>query len=398
MNGGWPTVAVQEIVDPVATWNPASSGGDSFEYIDISAIDSARKVILGTRTVACREAPSRARQLVRAGDILVSTVRPNLNTVARVGPEHDGATASTGLCVLRPRIPAVDEAYLFHWVRSQSFIDDMTRRATGASYPAVSDRIVHSSTLPLPSLRQQHKIADTLDRADTVRAKRRAALAHLDELIQAIYLSMFEHSPGRPEWPRVIVGDFVERFEAGRNVVADNPKTPAEYRVLKVSAVTSLRYDPGESKPAPLNYQPPRKHLVEPGDLLFSRANTTSLIGATAYVQQTPPNMLLPDKLWRFVWHKPLLVHPLFVRTLFHQESTRRLISALASGSSGSMKNVSQEKVLTIPVILPPLGLQREFARRVAAVEGVRERQRAHLAELDALFSSLEHRAFRGEL
>lgn len=84
------------------TWNPSRSPVDGvFEYIDLSAVDQAAKVIISARELPCSEAPSRARQLVQSADILVSTVRPNLNGVASVPGQLDGATAYTGFCVLR---------------------------------------------------------------------------------------------------------------------------------------------------------------------------------------------------------------------------------------------------------------------------------------------------------
>lgn len=62
------------------------------------------------------------------------------------------------------------------------------------------------------------------------------------------------------------------------------------------------------------------------------------------------------------------------------------------------MKNISQEKALGISTILPPLALQRDFTRRVAFIEKLKATQSASLAQMDALFASLQHRAFRGEL
>jgi type I restriction enzyme S subunit len=89
---------------------------------------------------------------------------------------------------------------------------------------------------------------------------------------------------------------------------------------------------------------------------------------------------------------------PRFVWALFQQRDVRREISGRATGTSGSMKNISQEKVLGISTIVPPLSLQREFARRIAAVEQLKTAQRASLSQIDALFACLQHRAFRGEL
>ena len=140
---GIPSRAISDVVETVSSWKPSRDDPDGeFIYVDLSSVDQESKTIASSRRVASSGAPSRARQIIRSGDVLVSRVRPNLNAVGRVPVELDGATASTGFCVLRPRSEMADSAYLFHWVRSPGFIGEMVRRATGASYPAVSDRIV----------------------------------------------------------------------------------------------------------------------------------------------------------------------------------------------------------------------------------------------------------------
>ena len=106
----WPKVKIGDLVESISKWNPREHPtAPSFTYIDLSSIDKDRKLIHEVTIVHPSEAPSRARQLVQENDILVSTVRPNLNGVALIGPEYDGATASTGYCVLRP-IP--EKSYL----------------------------------------------------------------------------------------------------------------------------------------------------------------------------------------------------------------------------------------------------------------------------------------------
>lgn len=254
--------------------------------------------------------------------------------------------------------------------------------------------------IPLPPLSNQRHIAEVLDKADELRAKRRATLAELNTLTQSIFLEMFGDPVANDRsWPTQKVSDFVAGFESGKSIVADDEEdAESRYRVLKVSAVTSLEFLPEESKAIPPDYTPPQSHIVKQGDLLFSRANTSALIGATAYVFSTPPNLLLPDKLWRFVWHQAPKANPHYMRYLFQQPKFRQQITKRATGTSGSMKNISQEKVLTIEVGLPPVSLQREFARRVTTIEALKAKHRTALAELDALFASLQHRAFRGEL
>ena len=247
---------------------------------------------------------------------------------------------------------------------------------------------------------EQRRIAEVLDRAEALRAKRRAALAQLDTLTQSIFVDLFgDGGDNLNQWPIRLVSDYVAEFQGGKSMEAESGENAVtRNRVLKTSAVTGMKFLAHESKPVPDSYDPPPEHFTRAGDLLFSRANTTELVGAVAYVDTTPPNMLLPDKLWRFIWQQPKMIEPLFVWALFQTPALRQEIGRRATGTSGSMKNISQEKLFGISTILPPLALQQEFARRIAAVEKLKTAHRASLAEMDALFAALQHRAFRGEL
>jgi type I restriction enzyme S subunit len=233
-----------------------------------------------------------------------------------------------------------------------------------------------------------------------LRAKRRDALVQLDSLTQSIFLDLFGDPATNPKgWPIQGVSDYVAEFQGGKSIESVSGENVVTcHRVLKVSAVTGMKFLAHESKPVPDSYEPPLEHFAKPGDLLFSRANTTELVGAVAYIETTPSNLLLPDKLWRFVWRQPVRVEPLFVWSLFQTTALRYEIGRRATGTSGSMKNISQEKVLGMRTIVPPIQLQREFASRVRAVEKLKIAHRASLAEMDALFASLQYRAFRGEL
>jgi len=161
--------------------------------------------------------------------------------------------------------------------------------------------------------------------------------------------------------------------------------------------VTTGLFRPQESKPLPLDYVPPSSHLVSVGDLLMSRANTAALVGAVAYVESTPENLALPDKIWRFVWREAGS-DPVFYQALFQTPSVRRRISTMASGTGGSMKNVSKAKVETLALPVVPLELQREFASRVGEINAQRAAAQRSLDSLDELFASLQSRAFSGQL
>lgn len=383
-------IALGDLIQKVKNWNPESSGQGFFTYIDLSAVDQDGKVISGSRSVSCEEAPSRARQLVRVGDVLVSTVRPNLNAVAVVGEELEGATASTGFCVLRPKLDFLDVRYLFHWVRSPLFIKDMVSQATGASYPAISDRIICASTIPLFSLVQQKRIAAILDKADALRAKRRKALEQLDALAQAIFIEMFGDPVLNPkgwetkrlgELGRVVTGNTPSRSRADYYggevewIKSDNINSPSYYLTEAVERLTQA----GKAV----------ARVVPAGSVLVTCiAGSPECIGnagladrEVAFNQQI--NALVPER----VESHFLYAHFLFGKKLVQRAST-----------SGMKGMVSKSKFEEIEFIYPPHELQNEYSQKIRHIQKVRERCQQANAELDALFSSLQHRAFRGEL
>lgn len=139
---------LKNLVLPIEKWDPSKSEeNEPIQYIDIASVDRELKSIESPQSIFSHEAPSRARQKLKSGDVLISTVRPNLNAVALVSDSLENATASTGYCVLRCK-PLLDERFLFYWVRSTYFIEDMVSKATGASYPAVSDKTIKNPPPP----------------------------------------------------------------------------------------------------------------------------------------------------------------------------------------------------------------------------------------------------------
>lgn len=168
------------------------------DYIDISSVDNETKKVTGYQTIAFRDAPSRARKMVKRGSILVSTVRPNLNAVAMLEDDTPNITiASTGFCILDCKENA-NNRFIFNFCKSRAFIDDMASQATGASYPAVSDKIVRSALVPDYSYEEQCKISEVLDRLSAVIDNRKAELSVLDELIRARFVEMFGDPRSNP--------------------------------------------------------------------------------------------------------------------------------------------------------------------------------------------------------
>ncbi len=132
-----------------------------FVYIDISSIDRETKRIVDPKMLPLDQAPSRAKQVLRAGDVLISMTRPNLNAVALVPAHLDGAIGSTGFHVLRSRW--LQPEFLLGLVQSRSFIDAMSAVVQGALYPAVRPRDIAAYRFTFETPAQQTRIVAKLE-------------------------------------------------------------------------------------------------------------------------------------------------------------------------------------------------------------------------------------------
>ena len=368
---GWEKVAIKDLVDAINTWNPARAPPErTFHYIDLSAVDHTTKAITAPQTLSCAEAPSRARQVVHEGDVLVSTVRPNLNAVARVPKQLDGATASTGFCVLRPRPGVLDGQYLYHWVKTPTFINQMTRLATGANYPAVSDRIIGESEIPLPPLSEQRRIAAVLDRVEALRAKRREGMNILSTAASSLFVELFGHPTKSPKHERAVIRPFVEAG-SGKSAHDVEVGAPTKIPIYGGNGVKGWASRPLFNEPV----------------LVFGRVGQqcgiTHLTRGPAWVTDNAIALRILDQ---------------NVLTLTYLSYAFAL-----SGFSRRVKHldlpfINQAMILDTEIPLPPIALQRQFGRGVVAIEATAEHCRAHLSRLSNFFDSLQHRAFRGEL
>jgi len=167
--------------------------------------------------VCSNEAPSRARKLVSAGDVLVSTVRPNLNAVALVSKQYDSEIASTGFCILRPNTNLIEPGYLYYFVQSVRFIQHLTQRATGAGYPAVSDTDILETEIPLPPLDEQKRIAALLDKANRLHRSRRYVQELSESFLQSVFLEMFGDPVANPFRWNVVVLEDLGNLDRGRS-------------------------------------------------------------------------------------------------------------------------------------------------------------------------------------
>jgi len=147
------------------TWDQKSVFGDQFPYIEISNIDTSNGEIAKTDFVPVAEAPSRAKMVVREGDIIVSTTRPNRGAITPISKEQDGFIASTGFAILRDlKNSKVLKDYLFVALRTSLSLRQMEQRTTGGNYPAITTEDLRKIKIVVPEIKTQEKIVSGVKR------------------------------------------------------------------------------------------------------------------------------------------------------------------------------------------------------------------------------------------
>ena len=161
-------------------------------------------------------------------------------------------------------------------------------------------------------------------------------------------------------WREKCIDDITENIIAGECLNGEaRIKNDGEKAVLKVSAVTYGYFKDDEYKVLDANTKINKNIFPQAGDLLFSRANTREYVGATALIEKDYPDLLLPDKLWKIVPTDE--VNVVFLKALFSMPMVRKVLSECATGTSGSMFNISMQKLKKLVIIVPPLDLQKQF-------------------------------------
>ena len=369
------------------TRNPTVAPEEPFTYVDVAAIDNEEKAIVGARVLVGGEAPSRARKLIRKDDVLVSTVRPYLNAVAVVPPELDGQVASTGFCVLRAKKSVLPE-FLYFYTRSKLFVDGLCKLVAGAMYPAVTDSQVLDQALPLPSLKEQHRIVDLLARAEGIVRLRREAQQKAAELIPAIFIDMFGDPATKPQaWPRQplsAVAEVISGVAKGRKL---DPGEAVELPYMRVANVKDGYLDLAEVKTIEIKRSEVEKLLIRPGDLLMTEGGDPDKLGRAALWASEIEACVHQNHVFK-VRSDQARLSPAYLRTLAGSAYGKAYFLSVAKKTTG-IDSINKSQLSAFPVPLPPLPLQRAFERRVQSVESILNQQAEALNKATATFAAI---------
>jgi len=289
----------------------------------------------------------------------------------------------------------LNQRYLWHWLTRAT--PNLAAKGKGATFLQVTREDIAAMTVEVPPIEEQRRVAAILDKADAFRALRREATEKLDELTSAIFLDVFGDPVANPlGWSRVPLGDVVTDISSGTSPVCESrPAQRDEWGVLKLGAVTYGVFEPTEQKAFLGDVTGMRANEVRPGDLLMTRKNTRDLVGAVAVVPDVRPHLLLPDLIFRLIVDETR-VSKTYLHALLMDPRKRPQVRALASGSAGSMPNISQARLRALILELPPIDLQHRFEQMMGVVRGQRARGYAYEELSCELQQALRSSAFAG--
>ncbi|WP_166486635.1 restriction endonuclease subunit S [Blastococcus saxobsidens] len=276
----------------------------------------------------------------------------------------------------------------------------MVAQQSGTTRKRIARKKLSALTLPVPSLPEQRRIVDLLEDHLSRLDAATAGLESASRRLAVFGRESVQRAVTAGTTTEVALGSLIERVEAGKSFGGSAPPaTNDDWGVIKVSAMTwgEFRHQENKAVPAALVNQ---AYEIAPGDILVSRANTTAYVGAPVLVRSTPRRRLLSDKSLRLIPRNE--VNREWLVAVLSAPNTRRQISAIATGTSDSMRNVSQKNLLSVRVPLASPEEQRSIVRRLADVRVGADRLAYELnrgrARADVLRRAVLEAAFSGRL
>ena len=331
------------------------------------------------------------RSRIQRGDVLLSIA----GTIGRsaVVPESAPAELNCNQAVAIIRIQDhLDTRFLFRWLNTPDAMSQMTGGMVTGTIANLSLTQVRHLKVPAPSLTEQRRIAEVLDRAEALRAKRRAALAQLDSLTQSLFLDMFGDPMTNPKrWKTCLLEDIAKKITDGTHKTPVYKDSGIEFLSAKDLKEGGIAWGTGKFISEEEHRELVRRCNPELGDILLAKSGS---LGNVAIIDRSHQFSLFESLC--LIKHDREQIEGQFLTGLLRAPSM--LAHLLGKNKGVAIKHLHLVDVRNLRIPLPPILLQREFARRVTAVEALKKAQRASLAELDALFATLQYRAFRGEL
>lgn len=336
----------------------------------------------GEQTPVVREWTTKPLKFAKRGDVLVCVVG------ATAGKINLGIDCAIGRSVaaIRPNSTRLQTGYLYHFL--QTSVLDLRRKSQGLAQGVITRDMLANLEIPLPPLDEQRRIAAILDKADSLRQKRKQAIALLDSLTQSIFLEMFGDPVSNPKgWPMKRLEDLIEISAP----MVDPRKS--EYSTLLHYGPDRIEKESGRLLPA-LTAKEDRlvsgKFLCNDRHILYSKIrpylNKVALCGqsclCSADVYPLLPVKGVVDRI--YIW--------------FLLRSNAFLRYADSCSNRANIPKLNRNQLLSFDAMYPSLDLQSRFSQLILRIQRSEGCLKMAEANANALFAALQHRAFAGEL
>lgn len=357
------------------------SPNDVIRYIDISSIDNINQCLTGTTSFKMLDAPSRAQQKVEYGDILISTVRPNLRNIAIVNDDATNLVASSGFCVLRINDAAL-RRYVFYYVVSNKFTAYLEKLTNGANYPAVKETDVRKALIPIPPKPTQLSIVTELDKLNELIRIKKEQLKDYDALAQSIFYEMFGDTVVNEKgWEVKTFGD-IGTLERGAGIskkdFVEDGLPCVHYGQLHTTFGAYTRKN--------ITFIPkdlfPKYKIAHPGDLILAitSEDVEGSCKSTAWLGDY--DVVVGSDAAIFHHNQDGIYLSYYTRTkAFYNEKAK-----YAKGFK--VTHISTKEIASISICVPPLSIQNTFANKIEQIERQKTIIQESIADLETLLAS----------
>lgn len=404
------------------SWNQKDIFSVTFPYIEIGEIDLLTGEINKIHDVSFDDAPSRAKMIVRNGDILISTTRPSRGAISHL--EDDGLyIASTGFSIAREILEKnISKRFLFYWLRQPCSLYQMEQRSSGGNYPAITQEELAKIKIPVPPKEIQSNIVATMDAAYAAKKQKEAEAQRLldsidDYLLGELGIDLpeqkentiqnriftrrlsevsggrFDAQSCRPYYERIseCVATSKYRVKQLKDIVKkiQRPFPPVEnreYFYIQLGSIGRGNSEVGTPRKIQLPNIPSRaQQIVKSGELLFSITNPQW--GVHILVKEEYDDYVASSG---FVILKSENHNNIFVIELLRTYLYRKLYEKYLTGA-GLFLNISEIDLMNIKIPLPPLSKQTDIANHITAIrQQAKQLQQQAKAELEQAKKEVE--------
>jgi type I restriction enzyme, S subunit len=380
MRKGWEMKKLGDVLQKTETIDPTKNPEKEFIYIDVSSIDNEKFIITNTSTLKGKDAPSRARKLLKENDIIFATVRPTLKRIAIIPNELDGEVCSTGYFVLRAS-DIIHYKLLYFYLQTDEFISSMEKLQKGASYPAVTDGEVRQQLISFPKQHSQQEyivyiLEETFAAIEQAKENLQRNLQNAKELFQSELNNIFLTEGN--SWEKKKLNQVSQNLDNKRIPITKNVRSSGEYPYYGASGIVDYV---GE--------------YIFNDDLLLVSEDGANLLARTY-----PIAFSIRGKTWvnnhAHVLKFENIVSQKFVEYYLNSIKLDDFVSGMAQ------PKLNQTMLNTIPIPFPTISVQKKILDRVGSLsvqtKTLENIYQQKLDSLEELKKSILQKAFSGEL